>query len=412
MKIWILNHYATNMYFDGTGRHQGLAKYLIRKGHEVKIFCASTVHNSDQIVEIKEGISCEKIGADSVPYVFIKTRKYVGNGRSRILNMMDFAKRLSKVLDAEAKKNGFPDVILASSVHPLTLVAGIRFANRRKIHCICEIRDIWPLSLVEFGLIKNKGLIHKILLKLELWTYKKSESIIFTMKGAAQYINDMGWSKYIPNDKLWYVNNGVDLDRYEGNVKKYFIHDQDLESDNFKIMYTGSIGISDNLYRLVEIAKNVQSKHNSSIQFIVYGDGSERKKLQKYCWDNKIENITFKGRVEKKYIPFILSKSNANIFFLEDFQIYKYGISLNKLFEYFAAGKPIITNIAFGYNEINGYCGYTKEDILTSIEDIYSLSDNSYETMCNNSKKLSIKYSFENLADDIINIIENVVFER
>lgn len=412
MKIWILNHYATNMYFDGTGRHQGLAKYLIRKGHEVKIFCASTVHNSDQIVEIKEGISCEKIGADSVPYVFIKTRKYVGNGRSRILNMMDFAKRLSKVLDSEAKKNGFPDVILASSVHPLTLVAGIRFANRRKIHCICEIRDIWPLSLVEFGLIKNKGLIHKILLKLELWTYKKSESIIFTMKGAAQYINDMGWSKYIPNDKLWYVNNGVDLERYEGNVKKYFIHDQDLESDNFKIMYTGSIGTSDNLYRLVEIAKNVQSKHNSSIQFIVYGDGSERKKLQKYCWDNKIENITFKGRVEKKYIPFILSKSNANIFFLEDFQIYKYGISLNKLFEYFAAGKPIITNIAFGYNEINGYCGYTKEDILTSIEDIYSLSDNSYETMCNNSKKLSIKYSFENLADDIINIIGNVVFER
>ena len=45
MKIWILNHYATDMYFDGGGRHQSLAKYLIKLGHDVKIFCANTVHN-------------------------------------------------------------------------------------------------------------------------------------------------------------------------------------------------------------------------------------------------------------------------------------------------------------------------------------------------------------------------------
>ena len=47
MRIWIFNHYATDMYFDGAGRHQSFAKYLIRDGNEVKIFCASTVHNSD-----------------------------------------------------------------------------------------------------------------------------------------------------------------------------------------------------------------------------------------------------------------------------------------------------------------------------------------------------------------------------
>ena len=55
MKIWIFNHYATNQYIDGTGRHQGLAKYLIRKGHDVKIFCADTVHNSNETTDIKKG---------------------------------------------------------------------------------------------------------------------------------------------------------------------------------------------------------------------------------------------------------------------------------------------------------------------------------------------------------------------
>ena len=53
MKVWILNHYATDMYFDSGGRHHSLAKYLIKLGHDVKIFCANTEHNSSRIVDTK-----------------------------------------------------------------------------------------------------------------------------------------------------------------------------------------------------------------------------------------------------------------------------------------------------------------------------------------------------------------------
>lgn len=82
MRIWIFNHYATDMYFDGAGRHQSFAKYLIRDGNEVKIFCASTVHNSDISINTGDKKSVEKIGKDNVPYIFIKTKNYVGMGVS------------------------------------------------------------------------------------------------------------------------------------------------------------------------------------------------------------------------------------------------------------------------------------------------------------------------------------------
>lgn len=131
MKIWILNHYATDMYFDKGGRHHSFAKYMIRMGHDVKIFCANTVHNSDIVVDTENKLFIEKCSEDNIPYVFVKARPYQGNGRTRILNMLDYYKNIKHVLNEYRKQEGLPDVVLASSVHPLTLVAGLN--GRRKI---------------------------------------------------------------------------------------------------------------------------------------------------------------------------------------------------------------------------------------------------------------------------------------
>ena len=103
MRIWIFNHYATDMYFDGAGRHQSFAKYLIRDGNEVKIFCASTVHNSDISINTGDKKSVEKIGKDNVPYIFIKTKNYVGNGRQRIRNMIEYYLKIFGVARQEIK---------------------------------------------------------------------------------------------------------------------------------------------------------------------------------------------------------------------------------------------------------------------------------------------------------------------
>ena len=164
MNIWILNHYATDMYFDGAGRHQSFAKYLKLNGHDAKIFCASTVHNSDINIDTNGKLFIEHTGQDNVPYVFVKTSSYQGNGNQRIRNMVEFYFRLFKVVKSY-KKNETPDIILASSVHPLTLVAGIKIAKKMHIPCICEIRDLWPESLIEVGILGRHSLLARVLYK-------------------------------------------------------------------------------------------------------------------------------------------------------------------------------------------------------------------------------------------------------
>lgn len=174
---------------------KALQMYLIRDGNEVKIFCASTVHNSDISINTGDKKSVEKIGKDNVPYIFIKTKNYVGNGRQRIRNMIEYYLKIFGVARQEIKQRGKPDVILASSVHPLALVAGIKIAKKIGVPCVCEVRDLWPETFLDFGFTKKNPII-KGMYRLEKWIYKKADKLIFTMEGGKDYIIEKKWDTW------------------------------------------------------------------------------------------------------------------------------------------------------------------------------------------------------------------------
>ena len=242
MNIWIFNHYATNMFYDRAGRHHSIAKYLIKNGHDVSIFCANTIHGSNESVETgNNGFLC-KTGADGVAYVFVKTTPYKDNGLDRIKNMYSFYRNLFKASKAYLELSAKPDVILASSVHPLTLVAGIKIAKKINVPCICEVRDLWPETLVELGLIKRDSIITRLMYKGERWIYKKADRLIFTMPGGKEYIKDRKWEKDVQLNKIECINNGVDLEKFDEDKNNFKIYDDDLENEKiFKVIYAGSI---------------------------------------------------------------------------------------------------------------------------------------------------------------------------
>lgn len=406
MKIWILNHYATDMYFDKDGRHHAFAKYLIRLGHDVKIFCANTVHNSNTIINVENNLYVEKIGADNVPYVFVKTRPYAGNGKDRILNMIDYYINIKPVLNRYKSKENLPDIILASSVHPLTLIAGIKWAHKNKINCICEIRDLWPETFVEMGVIKKNNILTKLLYRGEKWIYKNADKLIFTMEGGIKYIEDRKWNADINLLKVYYLNNGVDLEKFYKNKKEFYLEDDDLNSNYKKIVYTGSLRYANRLNDLIEVAK-IFNDNKKDIKILIYGDGDYKEKLENECKGRELNNIIFKGKVDKKFIPYILSKGDINVVTGVNTGIGKYGVSWNKLFEYIASEKPIIANFDMGeYNIIeNNGIGIAKR--FDSPEDfshgIMELLNKKNKIKNNNIKN---KYDYKNLSIELLNIIE------
>jgi len=121
-KIWIMNHYATNSYFSSGGRHYWFAENLIKQGYEPTIFCANVRHNTNDTINIEKRVFSSDI-KNGVPFVFVKTTKAIGNGIDRIKNMLVFYKNLFPTTKEYLKEYGKPDIIVASSVHPLTMVA-------------------------------------------------------------------------------------------------------------------------------------------------------------------------------------------------------------------------------------------------------------------------------------------------
>ena len=358
--IWIWNHYATNMFFDQAGRHYWFAENLINEGYKPTIFCASTNHFSNKHIDINEKTYTVK-SVNSIPFVFIKTPKHTRNGIERVINMFSFYRGILKTAKKIAELNGKPDVILASSVHPLTLVAGIKIANKFGIPCICEVRDLWPESIVAYGVLKRNSIITRLLYQGEKWIYKKANSIIMTWEGGLQYIIDKGWEKQIDLKKINHISNGVIIDYFDKNSKDYKLIDLDLKEKGYKnLVYAGSIRKVNNLGILLDAAKLVQEK-DQKIRILIYGSGDEKEMLEIRCERENINNVFFKGRVEKKMIPSVLKSSYANILHNSSTSLDKYGQSQNKFFEYLAAGKCILQTYTTGYSILEKFkCGDRK----------------------------------------------------
>lgn len=411
--VWIWNHYATRSYQESAGRHYWQAKELIKKGYKVTIFCASTRHNSEENIEITNKKYVVK-SKDEISFVFIKTPSYSNNGIKRVWNMFSFYKNISLVAKEYGRSHGKPDRILASSVHPLTLVAGIKTSKYFNINSISEVRDLWPESLIAYNVIGKNNLLAKILYRGEKWIYKNSDSIIMTWPGGKDYIVDQGWNNEIDLNKVTYISNGVLINEFDKNSEEYQIHDEDLEDSRYKnIVYTGSIRKVNNLNMLIDVAKLLQEQNYNDFRFLIFGSGDELDKLVKRCKEEKIDNIIFKGKVEKKYIPYILKNAYLNILHNTSTTLDKYGQSQNKLFEYLAAGRCVIQTYDTEYSIIKKYnCGMSAskqnaDEIANLLIKIY-YNEKKCEEMGKNARVASYDFDFEILTKKLISVIENV----
>ncbi|MDI6880397.1 MAG: glycosyltransferase, partial [Desulfitobacteriaceae bacterium] len=55
-----------------------------------------------------------------------------------------------------------------------------------------------------------------------------------------------------------------------------------------------------------------------------------------------LRNVIFCDPISKQSIPKVLFLADCLIFSIPDFNIYRYGVSFNKSFDYLASGKPVV----------------------------------------------------------------------
>ena len=406
MKVWFVSHYAMPPQYEMREKTQKYASYFASQGHDVKIVTASTIHGTS-INLIEDRTPYIEREYNGLKFVHIRCSQYTGNGISRIKNMIEFGRRLQKNFHRFEK----PDVIVVD-VNCINYSSIARICKKNGIKFVIEVRDLWPLSIVEYLHYSPHNPIIRYLYHRERNMYIQADAIIFSMEGGWQYIVDKGWDKLIDESKVYYINNGVDIRNFDFFKTSYTYQDKDLDDLNsFKLIYTGSMRTANNLTFLIDAAKQLASI-NPKIRILIFGDGDERAGYEVYANSLLINNVLFKGKVDKKYIPFVLSKGNLNILNYQSAGTWKYGGSQNKLFEYLASGNPVIANFKMGYSIIDKYeCGISLDnpsvdEYISAIQYLYNLNKNKYSKMRSNARRTAEMFDYEILSRKLLNIVQ------
>jgi glycosyltransferase involved in cell wall biosynthesis len=329
-QVWILNHYAQTLDAPGGTRHYHLAVNLLNQGWRANIVAASVDHvtslqrlaaHEAQRFEINQG----------VPFLWVKTPEYAGNGGWRMRNMLIYSwcvllRKTTAVLPR-------PDVLIGSSVHPFSAVAGVLLARRFSVPFLFEVRDLWPQTLIDMERIKTSSFMAWTLRKLELWLYKRAARVVVLLPHASEYIVPLGISR----QKVVWIPNGVDLTLFPEPADP-------VPADIFTLMYFGSHGQGNGLDGVLQAMKLVeQVPLGKKIVLRMVGDGPLKPALLAQASALALKNISFESPVPKSQIPALAAQADAFVLTVLDLpKLYRYGISMNKMFEYLAAARPII----------------------------------------------------------------------
>jgi len=393
----IICHYAQQPPYNTMLRYHNWGKQLVKRGYEVKIVSASTVHNTD--VDVIEELNEDSDIVDGVKYKYIQTPRYYGNGFARIKNMMTFGIKLKTI------KSEKPDVIIICEAYLYSFAKNVF----KDIPIITDIVDLWPASIVEYAGFSKINPIILALSYIEKRTYLKTDALVFSMEGGCDYVREQRYAKKVDFKKIFHINMGCDIKEVDFN-KKSFNEELPWDMNKKNIVYCGSVRRANNIRQICDAAKKIDELGHDNIFFHIYGNGDEQEELETYCKSEKIDNIRFYGRIEKQKIPYILSNATANVLTYKQVNLMKYGGSQSKLFDYLASGQPIICNAKFGYNLITRYnCGIvtenqTAEAFSDVVLEICNMPREKLLEMGKNARKVAEDYDQPNL----VNILERV----
>jgi len=348
--IWIINHYAGSRVHGMEYRHYYLAQHFARMGLRPAIICASFHH---LLTKLPEAGQAE---VDGIPYAWIKARRYEKNDARRALNMLDFSARL---MFTSLKPLPRPDVVIASSPHPFVAFNGYRIAKKHGAKFIFEVRDLWPLTLLEVGGHSPRHPFMRMMARAERLGYERGDHTVSLLGGAKDYMVAHG----LDEGKFVHIPNGVDPQSAQEQVDALpEEHGRAIanlrEHGKLIVLYSGSHGLVNALENVIEAAGLLRD--DPGVHFLLVGQGPEKESLQKRAREAGLENVTFLPPVGRSQMPSLTAAADLGYVGLQKKDLFRYGVSPNKLYEYMSAGLPVLFAIDTIHDEVSeAQCGFS-----------------------------------------------------
>lgn len=366
MNILYIDHYAGGLKYGMEFRPYYLARKWVRNGHKVRIVAGDFSHLRTSNPEVSYDFQFDMI--DGIEYQWIISGDYQGNGASRALSIFRFCWKLYKNAKKIAQEFE-PDVVISSSTYPLDTYGAqkiVEFVNnkrRKSKQPLCkyihEGHDLWPLTLIEIGGMNPWHPFVLLMGLAEKSAYRNADAVVSVLPGILPHMQEKGFNE--SRQKFLPLPNGVVLEDWDNTQP---LNDEVAEplqklraAGKFVVCYCGGHAISNALDVFVEAAKLCD---DGDVSFVLIGKGVEKERLQDLA--NGFENIHFLPAVPKAQVPSALSYADVLYVGAKPHSLYRYGVSMNKMYDYMMAGKPIINGVKASNDDVaDAGCGITIE---------------------------------------------------
>ncbi|MDY7394193.1 glycosyltransferase family 4 protein [Aureibaculum sp. 2210JD6-5] len=341
MNILLIHQYFLEKNDGGGSRFNEMTQVWSEMGHKITVISGMVHYNSGKKYEHCKGRFIHKQN-DFYPNVDVVrshvSESYNVNFLGRLWGYFSFV--FSSMYAGIFKAKGKYDVVIVTSPPLFIGITGYILSRLKRLPLVFEVRDLWPESAIDTGVISNKYII-KFAYWFEKFIYKKSKVINVLTPAFKQKLIE---SKGIPANKIIFIPNAADFSLAEAISKDFnaerFRKKLNL-NDKFIITYVGAHGVANHLIQLIDVAEELQG---TEIVFQLIGSGMQKPMLINEVAKRNLDNVIFVDPVPKKEVFKYILASDMGASVLKKVDTFK-TIYSNKTFDYMSCKKPILLAI-------------------------------------------------------------------
>ena len=322
MKVLIVSFYYSPEIGAAPSRITNMAEGLQKEGAEVDVLTCLPNYPKGKIFDGYKGCLYKKEIINGVRTFRFWTYATVSKSSlARIMGMLFFAiaiwifgLRVSQVLKYDRVVIQSPPILVSYSAMLL-----FRCLYRR--HTILNVSDLWPLSAIELGAIKEGSLYCKILKKMERFLYHHTSAYQAQSQEIIDHIQTFGYNK--PHFLYRNLQN-------QSSLATTAIQDR----TTFKIVYAGLLGVAQDMLGIIQ---HIDFKKMGT-EIHIYGGGNQAEAIRQYASEHD-HGIVFHGYQPKETINNVLGHFHASIVPLT---VRIKGAVPSKIFDLLPHGTPIL----------------------------------------------------------------------
>lgn len=334
MKILLIHQYYKDEDVTGGARFNEMTRVWKEKGHDITVISGNLISSGKKEEYKGKFVTRKEINGIEIWKCHV-SESYNVNFLGRLWAYFSFV--FSGTYAGLFKVKGNFDVIVVTSPPLFVGITAYIMSLFKRVPLVFEVRDLWPESAIDTGVLKNKSII-KFAYWFEKFIYRKATKINVLTPAFFKILRD---EKKVPENKLMMIPNAADFAISEEiliSTDRKKLREEKGWDDKFVITYVGAHGVANGLTQILETAKMLR---DTNVLFVLVGTGMEKMKLKKLVEEDNIGNVLFFDPVPKKEIfKFIIASDMGTSVLLKN-DTFKTVYS-NKTFDYMSCKTPIL----------------------------------------------------------------------